>query len=55
LEECSSTQECDVVKDSITITIGNTTYTVEHVYDGSRSVHEVMADFLEREARNLKT
>ena len=50
-----STYECKEVKDSITITIGNTTYTVEHVYSGNRTVNEVMSDFLEREARNLDT
>ena len=48
-----SASECMKVSDSIIITVGNTIYTIEHVYGGDRSIQEVMSDFLEREANNL--
>lgn len=51
--ETSSTQQRLKPPDSITVTVGNTVYTVEHVYDGSRSLPEIMGDFLEQKIRNL--
>lgn len=49
----SSTQQRLEPQDSITITVGNTTYTVEHVYGGDRSLPEIMGDFLEQKIKNL--
>lgn len=51
--ETSSAQQRLEPHDSITITIGNTIYTVEHVYDGRRSLPEIMGDFLEQKMRNF--
>lgn len=51
--EPSSTQQRLEPQDFITITVGNTVFTVEHVYDGSRSLPEIMGDFLEQKIRNL--
>jgi ribosomal protein S3AE len=53
--DTSSTQEYEQAKDFITVTVGSIVYTVDHVYTGNRSIHEVMTEFLEREARNLNT
>lgn len=53
MDASSAQQRLEPQRDSIIITVGNTIYTVEHVYDGSRSLPEIMGDFLEQKMRNL--
>lgn len=50
----SSIKQCLEPQESITVTVGNTVYTVEHIYEGSRSLPEIMGDFLEQKIRNLE-
>lgn len=51
--DTSSAEQRLEPSDSITVTVGNTVYTVEHIYGGSRSLPEIMGDFLEQKIRNL--
>lgn len=50
--ETSSTQQYLELRDSITITVGGTVYIIDHVYEGDRSLPEIMGDFLEQKVRN---
>lgn len=45
----SSTQPCYEPRESMTVTVGNTVFTVEHIFNGDRTLPEIMGDFLERE------
>lgn len=51
--EMGSTQRCNL-QSSITVTIGNITYIVEHIYDGDRTLLEAMSDFLEQKVRSFE-
>lgn len=51
--ENSSTQQRLEPSDSITVTVGNKVYIVEHIFGGDRSLPEIMGDFLEQKIRNL--
>lgn len=53
MDTSSAEQRLEPQQDSITVTVGNTVYTVEHIYGGSRSLPEIMGDFLEQKIRNL--
>lgn len=49
--ENSSTQKRLEPSDSITVTVGNKVYIVEHIFGGDRSLPEIMGDFLEQRIR----
>lgn len=49
--ESGSTQPCYEPRDCMTVTVGNTIFMVEHIYNGDRTLPEVMGDFLERELK----
>lgn len=50
---CSEQPCSEPTRDFLTVTVGNTVFTVEQIFNGDRSLSDIMGEFLEREIGNL--